>query len=170
LIDTGPLSPPEKASSPGAIFLGNGIEVVPANWLDVKDLHELEKVCFQLDAWPLLDVLGMLTLPQLIRLKAVQQEKMVGFVGVDLRRTQATAWIATLAIDPEYRRMGIATALLGICEQRVDLPRMRLSVRQSNHPAISLYKKLGYQQVDLWRSYYKGGDNALVFEKTLPNR
>lgn len=146
---------------------GSAISIVPATWRDVKELHELEKACFNLDAWPLLDVLGVLTLPQVIRLKAINRDKLVGFVGVDLRRAQATAWIATLAVDPEYRRSGIGSELLNICEGKIDLPRIRLSVRQSNHPAITLYLKHGYQQVDIWKSYYKGGDNALVFEKNL---
>jgi ribosomal protein S18 acetylase RimI-like enzyme len=147
---------------------GSGTSIVPATWRDLKELQELEKTCFKLDAWPLLDVLGVLTLPQVIRLKAVDQNRLVGFVGVDLRRAQATAWIATLAVDPEYRRMGIGTALLETSEGKINLPRIRLSVRQSNQPAITLYLKHGYQQVDIWKSYYRGGDNALVFEKSLP--
>lgn len=146
---------------------GGGISISSASWRDLKPLHELEKKCFELDAWPILDVLGVLTIPQIIRYKAVDGEEMVGFIAVDLRRNQAIAWIATLAVLPGYRKLGIGSKLLTLCESEVDLPRIRLSVRQSNHPAIELYKKFGYQHVDTWPKYYKGGDNALVFEKIL---
>lgn len=146
---------------------GSGISIIPATWRDLKALHQLEKTCFALDAWPILDVLGVLTIPQIIRYKAMDREEMVGFIAVDLRRTQGTAWIATLAVLPPYRYRGIGSALLTLCESEVDLPRIRLSVRQSNHPAIGLYKKFGYRHVDTWPKYYKGGDNALVFEKIL---
>lgn len=146
---------------------GSGITILTASWRDLKDLHQLEKVCFQLDAWPLLDILGVLSIPQIIRLKAEDREKLVGFIAVDLRRTQQTAWIATLAVLPNYRKSGIASALIQASEAQVDLPRIRLSVRESNHPAIQLYKKHGYQQIEIWKKYYKGGDNALIFEKGL---
>lgn len=146
---------------------GSGIRIIPATWRDLMELHELEKLCFRLDAWPLLDVLGVLTFPQIIRLKAVEEIKMVGFIAVDLRRAQQVAWIATLAVNPEYRNTGIASGLLTICEERITLPRIRLSVRRSNYPAKELYQKHGYQQVDIWNSYYKGGDDALIFEKIL---
>ena len=146
---------------------GSGIIIEPATWRDIKDLFQLEKDCFQLDAWPLLDILGVLTIPQIIRYKAVDQEKLVGFIAVDLRRSQQTAWIATLAVLPAYRKSGIGSTLIKICEKEVNLPRIRLSVRQSNQPAIQLYQKFGYQQIEVWKKYYKGGDNALVLEKIL---
>lgn len=146
---------------------GSGIRIETATWRDLKELHQLEKVCFQLDAWPLLDILGILTIPQVIRQKAVDEEKLVGFIAVDLRRSQKTAWIATLAVLPDYRKSGLGSALLQISEEQVNLPRIRLSVRQSNHPAIQLYQKHGYHQVDIWKRYYKGKENALVFEKII---
>lgn len=146
---------------------GSGITIETATWRDLKDLFQLEKDCFQLDAWPLLDILGVLTIPQIIRLKAVDHEELVGFIAVDLRRSQQTAWIATLAVKPTYRKSGIGSTLLGISEGEINLPRIRLSVRQSNQPAIQLYQKHGYQQIEVWKKYYKGGDNALVFEKVI---
>ncbi len=146
---------------------GSGIAILPAAWRDLKAVHELEKSCFELDAWPILDVLGVLSLPQIIRFKAVDGEKTVGFIAADLRRSQNTAWIATLAVLPDYRRAGIASRLLSLCENEVDLHKIRLSVRQSNLPAILLYKKFGYQHVDTWPKYYRGGDNALVLEKIM---
>jgi ribosomal protein S18 acetylase RimI-like enzyme len=141
--------------------------IVTASWHDLRDLYDMERTCFQLDAWPLLDVLGVLTFPQVIRLKAVSQGKMVGFIAADLRRSQATAWIATLAVLPECRQQGLGKALLKACEAEITLPKIRLCVRRSNTPAIHLYLKSDYQQVDIWKAYYRGGDDALVFEKNL---
>ena len=140
---------------------------MPATWHDLRELYQLERICFQVDAWPMLDVLGVLTLPQVLRLKAVNKNTMIGFIAADLRRMRQTAWIATLAVLPEYQKAGLGSTLLETCESQINLPRIRLSVRQSNHPAIQLYKKHTYQQVDTWRAYYKGGDDALIFEKTL---
>ncbi|MEJ2411767.1 MAG: GNAT family N-acetyltransferase [Anaerolineales bacterium] len=145
----------------------SNIAVLPAALRDFRAVYHLEKVCFDQDAWPMLDVLGVLTIPQVVRLKAVDQEQLIGFIAADLRRSQGVAWIATLAVLPEYRRRGVGEAMLQICEEQVTLPLIRLCVRQSNQPAIELYQKSGYQQVDVWKKYYRGGENALIFEKLL---
>lgn len=118
----------------------------------------------------MLDVLGALTVPKIIRIKAQEGEKLIGFIAADLRRAQATAWIATLAVLPDYWRRGIGSRLLECCEERVNQPLIRLCVRQNNIPAIQLYNKYGYQHVDTWKKYYRGGDNALVFEKTIQSK
>ena len=144
---------------------GSGAVIIPATWRDLKEVHQLEKICFQQDAWPFLDILGVLTIPNIIRYKAQDGEQLVGFIAADLRRSQATAWIATFAVLPEYRRSGIGTRLLEICESQIDLPLIRLCVRENNLPAIHLYLKHGYHQVDTWKKYYRGGENARVFEK-----
>jgi ribosomal-protein-alanine N-acetyltransferase len=146
---------------------GSGITILPATWRDLKAVHQLEKACFGRDAWPLLDILGALTVPQIIRIKAQESENLIGFIAADLRRAQATAWIATLAVLPDHRRKGIASRLLDICEQQINLPLIRLCVRENNLPAIYLYQKHAYQQVEIWKKYYRGGENALVFEKIV---
>ena len=146
---------------------GSEISFLPATWRDLKAVHQLEKACFQRDAWPLLDILGALTIPQIVRIKAQDGDQLIGFIAADLRRSQATAWIATLAVLPGYRKRGIGASLLRACEEQIQQPLIRLCVRRNNLPAIQLYHKFGYQQVDTWKKYYRGGDDALVFEKVL---
>ena len=45
---------------------------------------------------------------------------------------------------------------------------MKLTVRMSNGPAITLYEREGYRSVDIWKRYYNDGEDGLVMEKTLP--
>jgi ribosomal-protein-alanine N-acetyltransferase len=155
---------PSSYSSPS----GKKYRILNASWQDFSDLYRLEKICFQDDAWPFPDVLGVLTLPSIIRLKAVNDGKMVGFIAADLRRRDRTAWIATFAVLPEHRRSGLGSALLLTCEGKITLPNIKLSVRRSNSPAITLYEKFGYNQVDIWPKYYQGKEDALIFEKPTP--
>ena len=143
-------------------------QIVPANWRDLGTLRPLEKVCFPEDAWPLLDLIGILSLPNVIRLKAVSNHQMIGFIAGD-KRSGGLAWIATIGVLPEYRRLGIASALLTECETRLDVSRIRLSVRLGNVNAIRLYEGFGYQRVDIWPKYYQDGTDALVFQKLCQN-
>jgi ribosomal protein S18 acetylase RimI-like enzyme len=147
---------------------GSQFTIEQATWRDLNELRKLEKVCFPQDAWPLWDMIGILTLPKVMRLKAVVEEKMAGFVGVDVRPSRNMAWIAIIGVLPEYRGKGIGKALMQSCEGRLHVARLRLSVRASNQPAIQMYEELGYRRVGVWPGYYqKDREDALVYEKWL---
>lgn len=140
--------------------------IEPASLRDLSPLRNLERVCFPKDAWPLLDLISVLSFPGVLRLKALRGGQMVGFVAGDVRRLEGIAWIATLAVLPEYRGQGVGAALLEACEGRIPLKRIRLCVRPSNEPAIRLYERFGYTRVGEWTRYYQDGESALVMEKT----
>ena len=140
-------------------------EIISATLRDLNSLRDLEKVCFPQDAWSLFDLIAVLTFPSVIRLKAVQDGEMVGFIAGDPRPSQGFSWIATVGVLPAYRRKGIGRDLLIRCEEQLSTPRVRLSVRLSNKNAIQLYREEGYQTIDIWQKYYKDGADAVVMEK-----
>ncbi len=140
-------------------------QIVRASWQDLNELRKLESICFGDDSWPLWDLIAVLTLPKIVRLKAQLGETMAGFIAGDPHPREKLGWIATLGVLPAYRRMGIAESLLAQCEEELAFPRIRLSVRKSNEPALALYRKAGYQMVDIWRGYYHSGEDAFVLEK-----
>lgn len=154
---------------PGGGALTNEFEIVEANLRDLGELRKLERECFELDAWPLIDLVAVLAFPGIIRLKAVIDGKMVGFVASDLRRGEDLAWIVTIGVLPVFRRRGIARELMYACEARLTAKRIRLSVRRNNLPAIELYQSEGYTQVDIWGNYYADGEDALILEKKVNN-
>jgi len=141
--------------------------IVPCNWHDLGELSKLEKECFTVDAWPLFDLIGVLTLHNIIRLKALDNGKMIGFIAGDPDQHKRIGWITTIGVLNAYKRRGIATELLLTCEQLMKQPRVRLSLRESNLPALNLYTKLGYKKIDAWNNYYFDGENALVLEKNV---
>lgn len=142
-------------------------EIEEASWRDFNELRQLENECFPVDAWPIWDVLGILSLPSVIRLKAVINGKMVGFVAGEIRKHDGTGWIATLAVTSNERHSGIATALISSCEMQMNVKKIKLAVRRSNDAAICLYFKLGYHQTSVWEKYYIGGEDALILEKNF---
>jgi ribosomal-protein-alanine N-acetyltransferase len=141
------------------------LSIEPASWRDLTALRHLEKVCFPKDAWPLLDLVGILSMPNVLRLKAVIDGQMVGFIACDIRRSENVAWIATLGVLPEQRGQGIGEGLLREAEARLGVATIRLSVRASNQTAIQLYHRLGYAQKAIWPRYYVDREDAVVMEK-----
>ncbi len=142
--------------------------VISAGLGDLSDLQRLERECFPLDAWPLLDLMAVLSLPWVVRLKAVGEEgQMLGFVAGERKPLEGVGWITTIGVFGAARRMGVGTALLLACEAALKMPRVRLSVRASNHAALKLYERQGYRQVALWHEYYYGGEDGVVLEKMI---
>ena len=142
------------------------MNILPASLLDFGTLQQIERACFDKDRWPLLDLMAVLTFPAVVRLKAIVDGRMVGFVAGDQRDSQGFSWIATIAVLPTYQRQGIGLVLLRACESKLTTPRVRLCVRTDNGGAIRMYEQEGYQRVDIWRGYYKDLADALVMEKT----
>jgi len=141
------------------------MDIQPASILDLGPLQQLERACFDADRWPLLDLLAVLTFPDVIRLKALVDNRMVGFVAGDQRESRGFSWIATIAVLPAYQKQGIGRALLTECESRLTTPRVRLCVRTDNGGAIRLYEQVGYERIDVWRGYYKDKADAIIMEK-----
>ena len=142
--------------------------IEPATWRDLNAVRHLEQVCFPNDAWPLWDLIGILSFPNVVRMKAMVDGRLVGFIGVDIREKENTAWIATVGVLPEYRGRGIGRMLLETSERQLKgIGQVRLSVRMSNEAAIRLYERQGYRRVGVWNRYYSDGEDGLVMEKSL---
>ncbi|HSF81466.1 MAG TPA: GNAT family N-acetyltransferase [Anaerolineales bacterium] len=146
---------------------GSPASIEAATWRDLLTVRQLERVCFPRDAWPLLDIIGVLALPNVIRLKATLNGLVVGFIAIDVRPSQDLAWVATIGVLPEFQRRGIGSALLQASEGQLKVGRLRLSVRASNQAALALYQRFQFQQVEVWPRYYQDGEQALVLEKRL---
>ena len=141
--------------------------VSPASWRDLRPIVALERICFGRDSWPWPEVLAALSFPGTVRLKSEIQDEIVGFVIGDRRGRGDIGWIASIGVHPDHRRNGIGRQLLEECEKELGTARIRLSLRESNRPALELYERAGYARVDIWRKYYRGGEDALVMERVL---
>jgi ribosomal protein S18 acetylase RimI-like enzyme len=142
-------------------------QLAPAGLGDLSQMRAIEKACFPLDAWPLLELITVLILPNLVKIKAEVDGKMVGFIGGDAHRGENVGWITTLGVLPQFQRLGIATALLDACEQEMGMPVVKLTVRKSNFTAQRLYFERGYREVEVWERYYEGGEDGLILCKKL---
>ena len=95
----------------------------------------------------------------------------IGYVG--LMYVLDEGYISNVAVAPQYRRQGIAEALIRALVERAaekDLAFLTLEVRESNAPAIALYDKCGFQTVGRRKNYYeKPTEDALLMTRVLRN-
>jgi ribosomal-protein-alanine N-acetyltransferase len=91
-------------------------------------------------------------------------------VGYLICSRYETVWhVMNVAVAPEHRREGVASALLSELYVRVDDTQARytLEVRRSNAVAIGLYEREGFRAAGLRRRYYQdNGEDALVMWRT----
>ncbi len=91
-------------------------------------------------------------------------EQLVGYLVLS---RYVDAWhVMNVAVDPEYRRFGIASAMLDHLFEltRGDAERgYTLEVRVSNTPAIRLYESFGFASRGVRRGYYTDNrEDALI--------
>ena len=80
-----------------------------------------------------------------------------------------TIWhVMNVAVDPDRRRRGIASALIGALLERVgDDAQVTLEVRRTNQGAVTLYERFGFRSAGVRRRYYAdNGEDAVIMWRT----
>lgn len=102
---------------------------------------------------------------------ALDGDKLVGFINYMITFNSAT--ISQIAVTEKYRKQGIATSLF---EKMVStfiksgddaVEFITLEVRESNDKALSFYKKMGFDIINIKKNYYADGENAIYMVKGL---
>lgn len=135
-------------------------DVTPAQ---IPQIERIERECFSLP-WTKEQLEGQFTDDRHVFLAAVFGGVAAGYVGMAYVLDEG--YISNVAVAPEYRRKGVGDALIAALTARAEklcLSFVTLEVRQSNAPAISLYKKHGFIAAGLRKNYYeRPREDALI--------
>lgn len=84
------------------------------------------------------------------------------------------AHVLNIAVDPRYRRRGLARQLLSALMEAARLreaDQLFLEVRAGNEPALTLYRDLGFAEVAVRKAYYPrvggGSEDAIIMARAL---
>ena len=142
------------------------MKILPMNEYHVAQVAELEKLCFS-DPWSENSVASELKNPLSLWLVAEEDGVVFGYVGSQTVLGETD--MMNIAVHPDCRRKGVASALITelICRLKGQGSHiLRLEVRESNAPAIALYKAMGFTQLGLRKNYYRNPkENALILGK-----
>jgi ribosomal protein S18 acetylase RimI-like enzyme len=96
--------------------------------------------------------------------------RLAGAAVVLFRPRSLVARLYSIAVAPHMGGRGVGPMLLDAAEEAAmarDCRSMRLEVHETNHAAISRYRKSGYREFGRHKRYYDDGGDALRFEKPL---
>ena len=142
------------------------LDIRRLTYADLPQVIAIERRAFP-TPWSLAMFVLELSKPSGICLAAMRDNRLAGYLICS--RYDRVWHIMNVAIDPDHRRQGMATALLNRLLERVgeDDARFTLEVRRSNGGAIVLYERFGFKVAGLRRRYYQdNGEDALIMWRT----
>ena len=157
----------------------NSIRIIPMELRHCAAMAQLEAQCFSLP-WSLrlcedelrsplgcyyaAEQCGDVAADDSTRCTAHAQAILAGYAGMQVIGDEG--YITNIAVAPPFRQQGLGRALLErlIAQaHQQNLQFMTLEARESNLPALSLYRSLGFRQEGVRKGYYeKPKEDALV--------
>jgi ribosomal-protein-alanine N-acetyltransferase len=123
---------------------------------DTPTLLKIEADSFE-DPWTEEELLRCLRQRNTIGMVAELDDDVVGFMIYELHKNRLH--LASLAVDPQYRRRGIGRAMIRSLTGKIGLGSVRnritLEVRESNLPAQLFFKSQGFRAVQVLRDFYE---------------
>lgn len=131
-------------------------EIVPMERAHLDRAEALERLCFPEDPWSRQIFEEALADTTAVNLAAVGPDgALLGYVNCNIVLDEGD--VGNVAVHPDCRRQGVATALLEafrrIGEEK-QLDHIMLMVRETNAPARALYARRGYVDVGVRKNYY----------------
>ena len=76
--------------------------------------------------------------------------------------------ILNIAIDVSFQHRGNGEAFFNqIFKKYLEYANVFLEVKRTNLPAINLYHKFGFEEIDIRKMYYSDGEDAVVMSRKV---
>ena len=147
------------------------MEITPTLLEHIDDIMVVEKLSFKIP-WTRESILEEIKNNKLARyLSAKVNGRVVGYAGMWCVCNEGH--ITNIAVHPEFRGVGLGTRLM---ESLIDIAKregissLTLEVRKSNIIAQNLYKKFGFEECGIRKSYYadNGEDAIIMWKHSIP--
>jgi ribosomal-protein-alanine N-acetyltransferase len=144
------------------------VEIRRLTYADLPQVVAIERRAFT-SPWSLAMFVLELSKPSGVCLAATTTDQEL--VGYLVCSRYDTVWhVMNIAVDPDRRRRGIGTALIGALLDRVGPDaQVTLEVRRSNAGAQLLYERFGFRSAGVRPRYYAdNGEDAVIMWRTTP--
>lgn len=148
--------------------LTDKIQIVPFRLRHIERILAIERASFGRQAWSRRLFLELYQdCPELF-LAAKCRGRIAAYAATCVDKRNAE--IVSLAVYPDYRRQGVAQALLRFTLRalaREGVRRAELMVRPENIAAAHLYRSFGFRRVRLVRHYYEDGGDGILMARAI---
>lgn len=135
---------------------------------DLEIISSIERDVFT-DPWSLNAFKTDLNNDMALPMVAEFENKIVGYSNIYI--VAGKAQIANFAVAPGFRNRGVGRLLMNEIVDRAEEKKCRvifLEVRESNTPALELYKSYGFNAAGQRKDYYsKPEENAIIMVKEI---
>ncbi|WP_105616624.1 ribosomal protein S18-alanine N-acetyltransferase [Vallitalea okinawensis] len=132
----------------------------------IEDVHLVEAASFR-EPWSKQAFTNEINNPLALYLVGINEDELIAYMGMWVIGDEAH--ITNIAVKPSYRGLGYGKELLlRAIDETSDRGciSMTLEVRASNEPAISLYRKQGFEVAGRRKNYYSHPkEDALIMWK-----
>lgn len=118
---------------------------------NVDDILKIEQTCFS-TPWTKQGIAESIENENTYLYLALIDDNVAGYMGLQI--FSGEGYVTNVATLPEYRQMGVARALITECLKH-KMEFITLEVRESNTPAINLYKSFGFAEVGKRPRFYR---------------
>ena len=135
----------------------------PMRWWHIDAVHELEQQLFPVDAWSKEQFWSELAQPTRTYVVAVENNMVLGYYGLFALAPDSD--VQTIAVSPHAQGRGLGSTMLNsLIEQALaqGCSKVMPEVRSDNTAALALYKRFGFESLNVRRDYYAPGVDALV--------
>lgn len=126
--------------------------------IDYNAIKKIEDLCFD-DAWSEHMIRSEMSNDFSHIYIAKNNDEIIGYIIY--RELFEIAEIMRIAVLPEYRKHGLGMGLMKCMTDNLDTSeQILLEVSADNSAAIALYKKIGFEELDIRPGYYKHSDGT----------
>jgi ribosomal-protein-alanine N-acetyltransferase len=139
---------------------------------DLLEIHRIEQSVFP-QPWPFSALEDHLGKPGFLVAETDSDSPAIaGYIITDIIPNHGTPFghIKDLAVHPEHRRNGVATALLRRALSvlaAAGSDSVKLEVRETNDGAQKLYRQLGFEHHKTIQNYYSNAEDALIMARPI---
>ena len=122
---------------------------------DVEAVTKIEQECFSLP-WSEKSFEDSISREDTIFLVCEDASVVTGYMGMYVSFDEAS--VTNVAVSPAFRKKGYGEQLVAVAKEKAKdagAESIFLEVRVSNVPAISLYKKMGFEELGIRKKFYE---------------
>jgi ribosomal-protein-alanine N-acetyltransferase len=152
----------------GQRSLTRAIQIVPFRLRHLPRVLRIERASFGAEAWPRKYFLELCRDCRGFFVVAKVRGRIAGYAVACAEKRNAE--IASLAVHPDYRRLGVADTLMRHTLRELGaagVRRVELMVRTGNAAGLQLYRALGFRGVRTVPRYYEDGGDGFLMARAI---